>query len=360
MKRLAGLEEDMVAHLDRLASELGLGVKIKRPRDQAVDLVVELAGGGFSRFAVAVELCANPRRASVFHSAERVAECANKMGWIPAVGLPHVGERVAEALREKGVGFISLDGSMSIRAPNVLIERHVKSRSSRWPQHVSLFSDKSSLILRYLFDRPSVQVQVRDLSRDLDVSPGLVSRVLDRLRKEGFLVVDGESERLVERDFLLDEWKDLYRRRAKRQQERRYYMHVRQVDDVLSRLASHSGRASEPRWALSFQAGASLVRPFAFFSEVHLLVSPRGWEQNVDKLANSFELEPAKHEANVILVEPYYRHSWDYGLRSLRGIPVVSELQLYLDLSVYPRRGAEQAEIMRGRLLSPDRSFEER
>jgi hypothetical protein len=99
-----------------------------------------------------------------------------------------------------------------------------------------------------------------------------------------------------------------------------------------------------------------LVRPFAFFSEVHLLVSPRRWEHNVGQLAESLELEPAKEEANLIMVEPYYRYSWDYGVRQLRGIPVVSDLQLYLDLSVYPRRGAEQAEVIRDRLLSPDDS----
>jgi DNA-binding MarR family transcriptional regulator len=237
-----------------------------------------------------------------------------------------------------------------------LIERHRKSPSSRWSQSVSFFSDKSSLILRYLFEHPRVHVHVRDLSRELDVSPGLVSRVLDRLRKDRFLVADGEFQKLVERDFLLDDWKDLYKRRAKSQRERRYYMHVRQLDDVFSRLADYAGRASEPRWALSFQAGASFVRPFAFFSEVHLLVSSRGWEDNVEQLADSLGLESASQEANVILVEPHYRHSWAYGLRSLQGIPVVSDLQLYLDLSAYPRRGAEQAEVMRELLLNPDRS----
>jgi hypothetical protein len=354
MKALAGLDEAMVSHIDRLARELGFEVKIRRPRGRAIDLVVELAGAAFRPFAVAVGLCANPRLASVSHAAERVAAYADEIGAIPVVGLPHVGRRVREALMRRKVGFISLDGSMSVRGPDLLIEREVAARASPWRQHVSLFSDKSSLVLRYLFERPIVQLHVRDLSRELDVSPGLVSRVLERLRKDGFLVEEADAARLVERDLLLDEWKELYRRRAGRQGERRFYMHVRDIEDVFSRLADHP-IAAGPRWALSFQAGASLVRPFAFFSEVHLLVSPDGWERNVSELAESLELEPARRESNVVMVEPYYRYSWDYGVRSLQGIPVASDLQIYLDLSVYPRRGAEQAEFIRARLVEHGR-----
>ncbi len=63
-------------------------------------------------------------------------------------------------------------------------------------------------------------------------------------------------------------------------------------------------------------------------------------------------LEPARHEANVVLVQPYYQHSWHYGLRQIDSLPVVGDLQLFLDLSVYPRRGAEQASRIRESLLA--------
>ena len=108
-----------------------------------------------------------------------------------------------------------------------------------------------------------------------------------------------------------------------------------------------------PRWALSFQAGASLISPFAFFSEVHVLVGSADWDQAVEKIERKLVAEPAQSEANLVLVEPYYRESWDYGLREVSGLPVVSDIQLYLDLSAYPRRGAEQAARIREHIVRP-------
>ena len=51
-------------------------------------------------------------------------------------------------------------------------------------------------------------------------------------------------------------------------------------------------------------------------------------------------LEPVRHEANVIVVHPYYQESWSFELREIEGLPVVSDVQLYL----YPRRGAEPSD----------------
>ena len=71
-----------------------------------------------------------------------------------------------------------------------------------------------------------------------------------------------------------------------------------------------------------------------------------------ERFGREFGLVPATTEANVILVQPYYAHSWSHGLRRIGGLPVVSDVQLFLDLSVYPRRGAEQAERVREHIVA--------
>jgi hypothetical protein len=119
----------------------------------------------------------------------------------------------------------------------------------------------------------------------------------------------------------------------------------------MRRLASAEGRADLPPWGLSFHAGASLVAAYAFFSEVHVLLGGDLWEQSAERFGRELDLVPATTEANVILVQPYYAHSWSHGLRRIGGLPVVSDAQLFLDLSVYPRRGAEQAERVREHIL---------
>ncbi len=49
---------------------------------------------------------------------------------------------------------------------------------------------------------------------------------------------------------------------------------------------------------------------------------------------------------------PYYQESWSFELREIEGLPVVSDVQLYLYLSAYPKRGADQAERIRERVLA--------
>lgn len=49
---------------------------------------------------------------------------------------------------------------------------------------------------------------------------------------------------------------------------------------------------------------------------------------------------------------PFYMDSVWRGARSVRGLPVVSTLQLILDLWHYPIRGREQAEHLITQVLS--------
>jgi hypothetical protein len=59
---------------------------------------------------------------------------------------------------------------------------------------------------------------------------------------------------------------------------------------------------------------------------------------------------PPSEEGKLVLLRPYYRHAiWD-GVRFLAKIPVVSDIQLALDLWHYPVRGIEQAEVILARV----------
>jgi hypothetical protein len=57
--------------------------------------------------------------------------------------------------------------------------------------------------------------------------------------------------------------------------------------------------------------------------------------------------EPAE-QGNVVLMKPYYKTSVWHGMDVIGGVPVVSPLQLALDLWHYPLRGREQAEHLLG------------
>ena len=57
---------------------------------------------------------------------------------------------------------------------------------------------------------------------------------------------------------------------------------------------------------------------------------------------------------------PYYRVSAFFDRQEASGLPVVSDLQLYLDLYDYPLRGREQAEQILERRLGPKLEAAER
>ena len=352
------LESRIPALLDRLSGDLAIRYHKASGGKKRPDLIVELDAGGAKPLRVVVELCANPRPPQVLRVAEQASAYAAASKASPAVALPVLSPSLRRELRNRGVGYLSLDGQVYLSGRGVLIDRQVPNQElpihrESGPSH---FADRSSLLLRHMLAHGNLPSGVRSLAARLKVSPALVSRLLSKLRGEGIVIEEDGRVRIADKSALLEDWLDFYRRRARHQHEMRLYMHARDIDAVLRRLADDAWEAPGPAWGLSFQAGASLVAPYAFYSEVHVLVGGPAWESAALAIRQRLELEPAREQANIILVRPYYRESWAFGLRKIQGLPVVSDLQLYLDLSVYPRRGAEQAARIRERLLSSEAS----
>jgi len=94
-------------------------------------------------------------------------------------------------------------------------------------------------------------------------------------------------------------------------------------------------------YALGLHAGASLISPHAVFDSIHLYVQN---QQVADYFIKHLKLKSVDQGENVIFLFPYYKHSVFYDKQKLKGLWVVSDIQLYLDLYNYPVRGLEQAE----------------
>ncbi len=353
----------LVPKIERALAALGeeLSVAVRRRPAKAAphapDLIVELKGQRGPAVRLVIQVSANPRAAPIQTAAARAGDAADHLGGIPVVASARLGSGVRQWLRQEGIGYLDLHGHVFVRGAGIIIDRdHGPPSAPADPEPPagsgSPFADRSSLVVRHLLSGVPVQAGVRGLAAELGISPALVSRVLNRLRQDGYLESEPvEVVALGSLEPLLDEWSEYYRRRAKRQRERRLYLHARDTSAVLELLPQKLPAKSAPRWALSFQAGASLIAPFAFFSEVHLVVGGADWDQAAERVEHRLGAEPAEKEANLVLVEPHYRESWDYGLRQVSGLPVVSDIQLFLDLSVYPRRGAEQAARMREHIV---------
>ena len=94
--------------------------------------------------------------------------------------------------------------------------------------------------------------------------------------------------------------------------------------------------------AFTLHAGASLVAPFTRFPDVHVYLK----EPLTDTLLQAMQLERIELGGTVHVIAPY-----DEGVlhhrQLLDQLPVVCNMQLYLDLFQHPTRGKEAAEFLR-------------
>ena len=255
-------------------------------------------------------------------------------------------------LRQEGVWFGDLSGNRFFKAHGFLVDREVaEKRDGASKPAVGVFADRNSRLLRYLLMRPAHRVGVRELAEKIELSPSAVSNGLGKLREMGYLESGPRGLQLIAREDLLEEWVSFYRPRFRRQREARYYVHARDAEKLLERLRA-SKWAADPAWGLSLHGGASLVAGFVQFREVHLYVSPED-PASEGKLVRALGAKPAEGEANLVVLSPFYRHSVLFESRVVKGLRVVSDLQLYLDLSCFAQRGKEQADVILDRRLRP-------
>ena len=211
------------------------------------------------------------------------------------------------------------------------------------------FADSASMILRLALRSPEKRWGIRELARMAGASPALVVLAMRRLEQLGYASRESTAQaRILEPAQLLRDWAAWYA--IKPLKEYRYSLPEKTTAEKTLKLLA-AARAELPgHWALTSMAGASLVAPFAVFNEVHVHLP------NAAELAISWQqvlsLVPDR-VGPIHLIQPYYVDSCSQGIRDIHRLPVVSDIQLYLDCYRYPVRGREQAEHILSRVIEP-------
>ncbi len=148
-------------------------------------------------------------------------------------------------------------------------------------------------------------------------------------------------------DGILEDWVRSYN--FKKNQLSGNFCMAQSVDDVLHHLRGLE-LPKDVQYALSVQAGASLVAPYSNFKEVHVYAKEA---KDAGRLEKRMNLKPVAQGGNLVIMRPYYRNSVFYNSRIVDGLRVVSDIQLYLDLHGYPLRGLEQAEYLMEKRIRP-------
>jgi hypothetical protein len=259
-----------------------------------------------------------------------------------------------QQLRERNENFVALNGAVRLVRDWLVVDRTglpSSRRSAPGPRRTDPFSDRNSLIARTLLANPERTWKLRELAAEAEVALGTASQVVRTLVAMGVVShwQQGRTAciRLTDAGRLLRLWQAAYS--WERNPALAFHAPMGDVSRFVRRLP---GLMGDVRWALTMQAGAAQVAPHATWERVHIYAGVTtladllqigeadGWEQAAD--------------GRVVLMKPYYRTAVWRDVQTVNDLPVVSTLQLALDLWDYPLRGREQAEHLLRTVLHVD------
>jgi len=261
--------------------------------------------------------------------------------------LPNATTALRDRLRRERESFVDLRGAVFLTFPNLLVDRvNVKRpfRPTLASRSFDPFADRSSLVARTLLNSTDDRERawgVRELAEAAGVGPATVTRSIRALERYNVVQVrraGRNSEiRLTNARALFTLWTGAY----DWTKNQGVAVHA-PIGDPARFLRRFAGTLGPRRWALTLQSGASLVAPLASWERIHAYVDVGGPE---DLMGIAGQADwPVGDEGRLVLMKPHYRDSVWHNVRKVKDLPVVSDLQLALDLWHYPLRGREQAE----------------
>ena len=207
----------------------------------------------------------------------------------------------------------------------------------------NVFADKASLVLRRMLREPGRKWVLRDFVRELGISLGLAQAVLEVIESRGYgeRIKKGPESyaTLTNPALVISDWVKVYN--FERNTVRTFYF---PGTDVLKRIkAALNGLP----YALTLHSGANLLTSWVQTDEVHSYLEDDRPSQLLTHVRQLLGLKELVRGGNIHVVQPFYKKSVLYNAREIRGIRVVSNLQLYLDLFSFKPRGFEHAKRLK-------------
>lgn len=253
---------------------------------------------------------------------------------------PFISEESARLCAEAGIGFLDLAGNARLSFDQVFIE----TRSPENPFHEkravkSVFSPKATRVIRVLLQGPLRAWKVTEIAEAAEVSLGHVSGVRQLLLAHEWAAEDKSGLRLVKPDAVLDAWASIDRWED-RTAVREYSLLISEPSEIAEKLHKCLGKQ---RHAFT-QWFAAAVRHS--HSSVPLTTAYVGHFPDEDLLKKHLLARPVSSGGKLRLVVPK-----DEGvfrpLQTVTGLPLVSDVQIYLDVIHAGLRGDEAAAELR-------------
>ena len=336
---------------DLLASKgaLHYAVEVKSASEGRPDRVVAL---------LALAILQASRHASQLPGMQPLAIV--RVGGVTPSLLEKVDQFQSQYGQDVAIGIVSDDGARfftgaGLESMNVAAA-HTRVGSSKMGQPrkgSDLFSDLNQWLLKVLLapEIPAALLSaprgeyrtISDLAQAAQVSVMSASRFVRRLREDGLVDESGPALRLVRREMLFSRWQSAAMRSSP--ELRMCFVIPGDAQRQLRKLMS--GREA----CVGLFAAADLLN-LGHVSGVPPYVYVRRLSPMQKQAWSSVVPAAAGEQPHVILKQALTPESLFRGAVLVDGMPVSDVLQLWLDTSAHPSRGAEQADFLRRKVLS--------
>jgi DNA-binding HxlR family transcriptional regulator len=285
---------------------------------------------------------------------------------------PALSEQSQTFCLENGIDFLDLAGNISINIPGKFTLRRAglraRARASdpteSSPQTSNVFSGRYSRVLRVLLEKPKLWT-LTEIGKELDeqtrrltnalpasrevsfsISPGTISKALASLEEQLLIRRRGTAVVLPEPKRVLFQWAEKYKERY-RWRLRSSFQTANPFGKDLAKMKAGIQPLISGFYAFTAAAAASATAPFIDVDVVDIFLLPTKSDSSLRKLKSAEdELPPLR------FITPYDAGVFLYA-RQVRGIPVVSDIQAYLDLFSRGGRDLKQADYVLEKAIEP-------
>jgi len=265
----------------------------------------------------------------------------NRKNFYGVFAATFISEESKQICQENNIGFIDIAGNCLFNFDNIYIS--IEGRPNPYPNTrplKTIFSDKSTRVLRVLLCNPEKEWYVKELSKEANISIGQTSNIKKRLLELEFIEEveyrNRSKIKLINPESLLMEWSKNYN--YQKNKVRNFYS-LDPVETIEKRLGEYF-KEKNILYGFTITSGASKVAPFLRYKRIFVYV-----RNEMERIVKDLDLKEVSTGANISLLEPYDEGIF-YRLQDINGTKLVSDVQLYLDLQSYKERGEEAARFL--------------
>ena len=315
---------------------------VENQQDFGVDLTAEVIINKKKKVRLLFELKAEGQpRVARFAAMELKHQVNQNKDMYGVFSAPFISDESKQICKDNNIGFLDLAGNYLFSFDTIYLNREgqINPNPSTRPLK-SVFSTKSTRILRVLLCSPKKEWYVQDLAKEAEISIGQASNIKQQLLDWELFEekVVGRKTKLVlsKPELLLQKWSENYS--YTRNKSRNFYA-TDEVATLENNIINYflRGRA---QYAFTLTSGASRVAPFLRYSRIYFYM-----QGDLDRLVKDLGWKEVGTGPNITILEPYDEGIF-YQTQEINQAKIVSNVQLYLDLQTLEARGKEAAQYL--------------